>query len=293
MNTACGYIALIGAPNAGKSTLANAFAGGKVSIVSPRVQTTRFRVRAIAMEGAAQLVFVDTPGIFSARKAFEKNMVDEAWAAVAEADAVLLLIDAEKGIDDAAQGIVERLQSMKRRPPLAIALNKVDQVSKPFLLKLATVVNGFGIADVIFMISALKEDGVADIKRWLAGRMPQGAWLFPEDQTTDQSMRALAAELTREKLFYALRQELPYSLAVETESWEDAPGGVTRIRQAILVEREGQKKIVIGEGASVLKRVGTQTRKELEAMLGRKVHLELFVKVEREWKRKFPLGVIS
>lgn len=298
-DTRCGMVAILGAPNAGKSTLTNALVGGKVTIVTPKVQTTRVRVRGVLTEGQAQLIFIDTPGIFGAKKKFEQGMVDEAWAGAADADVTLLLIDAKAGVTEEVQGIIEALG--KRSKKTVLALNKVDLVQKPYLLKLATALSAMMDFATVFMISAEKSDGLKELKRYLAKEVPTGPWLYPEDQLTDASMRDIAAEITREKLFLRLRQELPYSLAVEAESWEEpspypspaggrgkralrAGEGVVKIRQAILVEREGQKKIVIGDKGATLKAVGISARKDIEEMLGRKVMLELFVKVEEKWK---------
>ncbi|MBV8938659.1 MAG: GTPase Era [Alphaproteobacteria bacterium] len=281
----CGMVAVIGAPNAGKSTLVNRLAGGKVSIVTPKEQTTRFRVRGLCMRGDAQLIFIDTPGIFDGRRAFEKGLVEEAWAGVADADALLAVVDASKGMDATSLGLMERLRERRGGKPLVLALNKVDAVRKPFLLKLAAVCGELGLFERIFMISAATGDGVEDVAAHLAPLMPEGPWLYPPDQLTDQSLRALAAEITREKLFMQLRQELPYDLTVETETWEER-AELIRISQKIVVEREGQKKIVIGEGGAGLKTIGIAARLELERMLGKRVHLELFVKVDKQWKTK-------
>ena len=281
----CGMVAVIGGPNAGKSTLVNRLAGGKVSIVTPKEQTTRFRVRGLCMRGDAQLIFIDTPGIFDGRRAFEKGLVEEAWAGVADADAVLAVVDASKGMDATSLGLMERLRERRGGKPLVLALNKVDAVRKPFLLKLAAVCGELGLFERIFMISAATGDGVEDVAAHLAPLMPEGPWLYPPDQLTDQSLRALAAEITREKLFMQLRQELPYDLTVETETWEER-AELIRISQKIVVEREGQKKIVIGEGGAGLKTIGIAARLELERMLARRVHLELFVKVDKQWKTK-------
>lgn len=283
--TRCGHIAILGAPNAGKSTLVNRLCGQKIAIVTPKAQTTRARMRGICMAGDAQLILIDTPGIFSTEKSFEKNMVREAWAGAKEADALLVLIDAEKGLDENVQAIIASLQKRKSAPVL-LAINKVDAVKKPYLLKLAEAVNALGLFDEIFMISAKTGDGVEDVKRTLAKLMPEAPWLYPEDHLTDAPMRELAAEITREKLFLLLRQELPYSLKVETEQWEEQKNGAVKISQVISVEREGQKKIVIGAGGDSLKKIGTSARLEIEKMLGQKVFLQLFVKVDEGWKER-------
>lgn len=282
--TRCGYIAILGAPNAGKSTLINRLVGGKVSIVTPKAQTTRVRVRGVCAHVGAQLIFIDTPGIFATGRAFEKSLVREAWAGARDANLLLLLVDATQGLDEETQRIVERLQKEKDRPVL-LALNKVDAVKKPYLLKLATACDAYGVFEHIFMISARSGDGVEDMKAALAGMLPEGPWLYPADQMTDVSMRELASEITREKLFLLLRQELPYSLKVETELWEEREGGA-RIAQIVHVEREGQKKIVIGEGGKTLKRVGTSARLELERIMSKRVRLELFVRVNPQWKER-------
>lgn len=295
----CGHIAILGPPNAGKSTLINRLTGSKVSIVSPKEQTTRVRVRGVCMCGESQLIFVDTPGIFKTERLFERGMVREAWSAAGDADAILLLLDAETGLDEGAQQLIEALQQRKGTK-VFLAINKVDAVQKPYLLKLATACDAYKLFDQIFMISALNGDGVEDVKRRLAKLLPEGPWLYPEDQLTDVPMRELAAEITREKLFLLLRQELPYSLKVETESWQELPplhpprlrgghkgsSGTVKIMQIITVEREGQKRIVIGAKGAALKRIGTSARMELEGMTGKKIFLELFVKVEENWKSK-------
>ncbi len=282
--TRCGHIAIIGAPNAGKSTLINRLTGSRIAIVSPKVQTTRVRLRGVCVEGEAQLVFIDTPGIFDAKRKFEQGMVKEAWAGASDADVVLLLIDASKGLDADTIAIAE---SLKKRKNLraCLALNKIDEVKKPFLLKLAEACTQLGAFEQVFMISAKEGDGVDDIRRYLAKASPEGPWHYPEDYLTDLPMRELAAEITREKLFLILRQELPYSLKVETEKWDEKGKGLT-ISQAITVEREGQKKIVIGEKGATLKKIGMSARKELERMLERKLRLELFVRVDENWKER-------
>jgi GTP-binding protein Era len=279
----CGYIAILGAPNAGKSTLMNQLVGGKVSIVTPKVQTTRVRVRGVCIEGAAQLVFVDTPGIFSATKAFEKGMVDEAWAGAGDADVLLLLIDAQSGLDERTQAILEQLKRYEGKRK-CVAINKVDAVQKPYLLKLAEALSAYGMFERFFMISALKGSGMKELRAWLAEQMPQGAWLYPEDETTDQPLREIAAEITREKLFLRLREELPYSVMVETDVWEQQASGNAKIMQTIFVEREGHKKIIIGDKGAMLKSIGIDARRDIERMIEGKVHLTLFVKVDDRWK---------
>lgn len=280
-NTRCGVVAIIGEPNAGKSTFINRVVGGKISIVTPKVQTTRFNVRGVSVHKESQLIFVDTPGIFDAGKQFEKAMVSAAWAGIGDADSVLMLIDAEIGIRESTKELMEKLKTVKK--PVSLALNKVDAVNKTRLFELAAECNSYGVFDRIFMISALSGDGVDDVKDWLAGKMPQGPFLYPEEQMSDISMRLLAAEITREKIFMALEQELPYAIFVETESWEETERNI-KIMQVILVQREGQKKIVIGDKGAKIKSIGIGARKELEKITEKKIHLELFVKVKPNWK---------
>lgn len=277
----CGYVAIVGAPNAGKSTLMNQFVGAKVSIVSPKVQTTRARVIGIAIEDGAQIIFVDTPGIFAPKRRLDRAMVAAAWSGVDDADVVLFMLDAQHGFDDEARAVVEALKG--RRKPVLLALNKVDAVPREKLLGLAKTLNEAHDFAATFMISALKGDGVDDVKRDLAKRVPQGPWLFPEDQLADMPMRLLAAEITREQVFNTLHQELPYAVTVETETWKDQKDGAARLDQTIYVEREGQKKIVIGEGGRMLKRIGAAARAEMERQFERRVHLFLFVKVRADW----------
>jgi len=282
-DTRCGMVAIIGEPNAGKSTLINQLVGGKVSIVTPKVQTTRFNVRGVCVQGDSQLVFIDTPGIFGAAKMFEKAMVAAAWSGAGDADCVLVMLDAKVGLKDSTRELLEKLKSNKGKKPICLALNKVDMVEKGKLFELATECNNAGVFDRIFMISALSGDGVEDVKTWLAGKVPEGPFLYPEDQMSDIPMRMLAAEVTREKLFMKLDQELPYAVFVETESWEETEHRIT-IKQVILVQREGQKKIIIGDKGSMIKNVGIASRKELERMTEKGIHLELFVKVKPGWK---------
>lgn len=280
--TRCGFVALIGAPNAGKSTLLNTLVGTKVAIVSPKVQTTRSRVLGILTEGQAQIVFVDTPGIFKPRRRLDRAMVAAAWGGAAEADLVLLLVDASlKGVREETRGIVEKLAETKRKAILI--LNKIDAVRHEVLLALAADLNASGVFTDTFMISALTGSGVGDLRRHLAGHLPEGPWLFPEDQVSDMPMRLLAAEITREKLFLRLQQELPYAVAVETESWEEQEDGSVRISQIIYVQRDGQKAIVLGRGGQMIKAVGTAARLELEEITEQRVHLSLFVKVRENW----------
>jgi GTP-binding protein Era len=274
-------VALIGAPNAGKSTLINALVGAKVSIVSRKVQTTRALVRGIAIVDQAQLVLMDTPGIFAPKRRLDRAMVTTAWGGASDADIVVLLIDARKGVDDEAASILGKLAEV--RQPKVLVLNKVDVAEKPVLLTLAERIGAQAKFDATFMLSALTGDGVDDLKTWLAAHSPVGPWHYPEDQISDAPMRALAAEITREKLFNRLHQELPYQATVETESWKELRGGDVRIEQTIYVERESQRKIVLGKGGATIKAIGAEARKEIAEMAEQKVHLFLFVKVREGW----------
>lgn len=280
-NEKCGLVAIIGEPNAGKSTLINRLVGGKVSIVTPKVQTTRFNIRGVCVHADSQLVFIDTPGIFTAEKNFEKAMVQAAWSGIGDADAVLLLLDVTKGLRDNVLQIIERLRDHKK--PVCLALNKIDEIEKTKLFELAAECDKRGKFEKIFMISALKGDGVADIVTYLSTIVPTHPWLYPAEQMSDISLRLLAAEITREKIFLRLEQELPYAIFVETESWEESDNFV-KISQAILVQREGQKKIVIGDKGKMIKEIGISARRDLEKALDKKIHLELFVKVKPNWK---------
>jgi GTP-binding protein Era len=278
--TRCGFVALVGAPTAGKSTLLNALVGQKLSIVSPKVQTTRSRILGIAMEGNAQLVFVDTPGIFrDPKRRLERAMVKAAWSGAGDADLVLLLVDAARGFDGNSRAILAALKDKK----LILALNKVDLVKRPDLLTLAAKLNEAAPFLATFMISATTGDGVADLRRDLAARVPPGPFAYPEDQAADMPLRAMAAEFTREQLFLQLHEELPYSVMVETESWKDQPDGSVRIDQAITVARASHKPIVLGKGGQRLKAIGSAARGELAAALERPVHLFLHVKVRENW----------
>ena len=279
--TRCGFVALIGAPNAGKSTLINALVESKVSIVSHKVQTTRMPVRGIAIEGASQLIFIDTPGIFTPKRRLDRAMVTSAWSGTHDADLTGLLIDARKGLDAENEAIVTKLPEVSGRKFLL--LNKVDVVDKPALLALATTLNERAKFETVFMISALTGDGVADVRTWLAGQVPLGPWHYPEDQISDAPMRQLAAEITREKMFHRLHQELPYQSTVETELWKEMKDGSVRIEQTIYVERDSQKKIVIGKGGQTLKSIGADARREISAIVEGRVHLFLFVKVRENW----------
>jgi len=280
-DTRCGFIALIGAPNAGKSTLLNALVGSKVTIVSHKVQTTRVLIRGIAVQGQSQLIFVDTPGIFSPRRRLDRAMVATAWGGAHEADLVGVLIDARKGLDEEAENILARLGEVK--PLQLLVLNKIDIVPKETLLDLARAANAKARFEATFMVSALTGDGVSDLKTWLADHVPPGPWLYPPDQMSDAPMRQLAAEITREKLFERLHQELPYYSTVETEVWKELRGGDIRIEQTIYVERESQRKIVLGKGGQTIKAIGEAARKEIAEIAETKVHLFLFVKVREGW----------
>ena len=280
-DTRCGFVALIGAPNAGKSTLLNALVGSKVTIVSHKVQTTRALIRGITLEGKAQLIFVDTPGIFAPKRRLDRAMVTTAWSGAHEADLIGVLIDARKGIDEEAEALLERLADVK--PTKILILNKIDLVPRATLLLLTKIANEKAKFDSTFMISALTGDGVADLKTWLADRMPPSPWLYPPDQMSDAPVRQLAAEITREKLFERLHQELPYHSTVETESWKELRGGDIRVEQTIYVERESQRKIVIGKGGQTLKSIGESSRREIAEIVEHKVHLFLFVKVREGW----------
>jgi len=280
-DTRCGFVALIGAPNAGKSTLLNALVGSKVTIVSHKVQTTRALIRGITLEGNAQLIFVDTPGIFAPKRRLDRAMVTTAWSGAHEADLIGVLIDARKGIDEEAEALLDRLADVK--PTKILILNKIDLVPRATLLLLTKIANEKAKFDSTFMISALTGDGVADLKTWLADRMPPSPWLYPPDQMSDAPVRQLAAEITREKLFERLHQELPYHSTVETETWKELRGGDIRVEQTIYVERESQRKIVIGKGGQTLKSIGESARREIAEIVEHKVHLFLFVKVREGW----------
>ena len=279
--TRCGFIALIGAPNAGKSTLINSLVGSKVAIVTPKVQTTRTLLRGIAMEGQAQLVFLDTPGIFAPRRRLDRAMVNTAWSGAHDADIVAVLIDVKSGLNDDAQALLKKLQEV--RQPKVLILNKVDLVEKERLLALAQTANDTAKFEATFMISATKGDGVTDVRQWLAAHVPAGPWHYPEDEVSDAPVRQLASEITREKLYLKLHQELPYQSTVETESWTERKDGSVRIEQTIYVERDSQKKIVLGKGGQTIKAIGEASRRELTDILEKKVHLFLFVKVREGW----------
>ena len=279
-----GFVALIGEPNAGKSTLLNRMVGAKVSIVTHKVQTTRARIRGVMVHGEAQIVFVDTPGLFAPKRRLDRAMVAAAWGGASDADVVVLLIEAHRGLADGVRAILERLRESPPRGPVALAINKIDRVEAPRLLSLtAEMTEAFpGFAEV-FMISAEKGRGTDDLADWLAGVLPKGPWLYPEDQIADLPLRVLAAETTREKLTLRLHQELPYQLTVETEGWEDREDGSVRIDQVVYVARDGHKGIVLGNRGETVKAVGQAARAELEAFLERRVHLFLQVKVRPRW----------
>jgi len=279
--TRCGYVALIGAPNAGKSTLLNQVVGRKLAIVTPKVQTTRTRLLGIAIIGPAQLILIDTPGIFEPRRRLDRAMVAAAWAGAADADQAVLLVDAARPNDRDTQRIIGRLAETGRRAILA--LNKIDLVRRDKLLGLADTLFKTGVFGDVFMISGLNGDGIDDLKRHLANAMPPGPWLFPEDQLSDAQERWIAAEVTREQVFLQLHDELPYAATVETESWEERRDGSVRIDQVLYVQRPGQRAIVLGDKGQRIKAIGARARAELEKMLDRRVHLFLFVKVRENW----------
>jgi GTP-binding protein Era len=280
-DTRCGFIALIGAPNAGKSTLLNALVGSKVTIVSHKVQTTRALIRGIAIEGRSQLVFVDTPGIFAPRRRLDRAMVTTAWSGAHDADLVALLVDARKGLDDEVEAILTKLGEVAQ--PKVLVLNKVDVCDKDKLLTLTAALNARVPFQATFMVSALTGNGVADLKSWLAAAVAPGPFLYPPEQMSDAPLRQLAAEITREKLFERLHQELPYQSTVETEQWKELRGGAVRIEQTIYVERESQRKIVLGKGGTTIKAIGAAARKEIAGLIEQPVHLFLFVKVREGW----------
>jgi GTP-binding protein Era len=277
----CGFVALIGAPNVGKSTLINALVGSKVSIVTPKVQTTRALLRGIVIEGAAQLIFVDTPGIFAPRRRLDRAMVGTAWGSAQDADIVALLIDSRKGIGEDDEAILNTLGDV--RPQKVLILNKVDIAEKPALLTLTQALNELMTFAATFMVSARSGDGIAELRHWFAAHVPMGPWLYPEDQISDAPLRQLAAEITREKLYLRLHQELPYQSTVETEVWKELKDGAVRIEQTIYVERDSQRKIVLGKGGQAIKAIGAAARKDIAAAIEQPVHLFLFVKVREGW----------
>ena len=280
-DTRCGFVALIGAPNAGKSTLINRLVGSKVSIVSRKVQTTRTLVRGIAIEGNSQIVFVDTPGIFAPKRRLDRAMVTSAWSGAGDAEFVALLIDVRRGIDEEVDAILQKLPSISQ--PVALIMNKIDLVERERLLSLAQELNGRFKFIETFMVSAENGDRVPHIREVLARLMPHGPWLYPEDQVSDAPLRMLAAEITREKLFERLHDELPYQLTVETESWQERKDGSVRIEQTIYVARETHRKIILGKGGQSIKAIGEQSRREIAVEIEAPVHLFLFVKVRENW----------
>ena len=279
--TKAGFIAVLGAPNAGKSTFINRVVGTKVSIVSPKVQTTRTRVLGIMMQGQSQLIFIDTPGIFEPRRRLDRAMVAAAWGGASDADHIILIVDCLRGYDKDTRSIVEGLKAKHRRVDLV--LNKVDLVQKEKLLELTATLSAEGLFAETYMISALKGDGVDDLVVALANLVPDGPWLFPPDQISDMPARLLAAEVTREQLYLQLHQELPYAVTIETESWEEKKDGSVAINQVIYVERDSQKAIVLGKGGARIKSIGAKSRAEMEEILDQKVHVMLFVKVREKW----------
>ena len=279
--TRCGFVALIGAPNVGKSTLINALVGSKVSIVTPKVQTTRALIRGIAIEDRSQLVFVDTPGLFRPRRRLDRAMVTTAWSGAHDADLVGLLLDARRGLDEESDEALARLAELRR--PKALVLNKIDAVDKRMLLGLAENTNTRASFAATFMVSALNGDGVGDLRSWFAAHVPQGPWLYPEDQLSVAPLRHLAAEITREKLYLRLHEELPYQSTVETDEWKEQKDGSVRIEQTIYVQRASQRKIVLGKGGQTIKAIGADARRELAEIVDKAVHLFLFVKVRERW----------
>jgi len=282
-DTRAGFVALIGEPNAGKSTLLNRMVGAKVSIVTHKVQTTRARIRGVAIEGQSQIVFVDTPGLFQPRRRLDRAMVAAAWGGAADAEVVVLLVEAHRGVTPGVARIIEALKKRGSDAPILLAINKIDRVESSVLLALTQKLNEqFDFAGT-FMISAEKGYGVDDLRQWLATAMPEGPWLYPEDQIADLPMRMIAAEITREKLTLRLHQELPYQLTVETENWEDRPDGSTKIDQIIYVARDGHKGIILGKKGETIKAIGALARQDLCEFLDRKVHLFLTIKVRPGW----------
>lgn len=279
--TRCGFVALIGAPNSGKSTLTNSLVGTKVSIVTHKAQTTRGPVRGIVLAGDAQVILVDTPGIFQPRRRLDRAMAQAAWERAGDADLVALVVDAARGLDDKLEPIVKQLPELNR--PVVAVLNKVDLVKKPALLTLTSELLAQRTFDEIFMVSALTGDGVDDLRAYLASTVPNGPWLFPDDQLTDASLRQTAAEITREKLFLRLHEELPYALTVETTEWKVLKDQSVRIEQTIFVERESQRRIVLGSKGQMIKEIGQASREEISEIAGVPVHLLLFVKVRERW----------
>ncbi len=286
MSTRAGFVALIGEPNAGKSTLLNRMVGAKVSIVTHKVQTTRARIRGVAIEGDAQIVFVDTPGLFQPRRRLDRAMVAAAWGGAADADVVVLMVEAHRGVSEGVERILEGLETVGEGRKVALAINKIDRVESQVLLGLTKDLNERYAFVETFMISAEKGFGVDALRTWLGGQLPEGPWLYPEDQIADLPMRMIAAEMTREKLTLRLHQELPYQLTVETENWEERKDGTARIDQVVYVSRDGHKGIVLGNKGETIKSVSKASRAELEEFLGRRVHLFLQVKVREKWQEE-------
>lgn len=284
--TRAGFVALIGEPNAGKSTLLNRMVGAKVSIVTHKVQTTRARIRGIALEGATQIVFVDTPGIFRPRRRLDRSMVAAAWGGASDADIILLLVEAHRGLTDGVQSIIDALKEQETRTPVALIINKIDRVKSEVLLALSRQLNDAFTFERSFMISAERGHGCDDLRKWLAETLPEGPWLYPEDQIADLPMRMIAAEITREKLTLRLHEEIPYQLTVETEGWEERKDGSARVDQVIYVARTGHKGIVLGKGGETVKAVGQAARAELEEFMGRRIHLFLQVRVRENWQNE-------
>ncbi|MGH1412108.1 MAG: GTPase Era [Pelagimonas sp.] len=283
MTTRAGFVALIGEPNAGKSTLTNRMVGAKVSIVTHKVQTTRARIRGVAIEGDSQIVFVDTPGLFQPKRRLDRAMVAAAWGGAADADVVVLLIEAHRGVTEGVKNILEGLADIGKGRKIALAINKIDRVKAEVLLALSKDLNDrYDFAET-FMISAEKGHGVVALREWLAGELPKGPWLYPEDQIADLPMRMIAAEMTREKLTLRLHQELPYQLTVETENWEERKDGSARVDQVVYVARDGHKGIILGNKGESIKAISKAAREELEEFLGRRIHLFLQVKVREKW----------
>lgn len=282
----CGFVALIGEPNAGKSTLLNRMVGAKVSIVTHKVQTTRARIRGIALEGSAQLVFVDTPGLFQPRRRLDRAMVASAWAGAEDADITVLMVEAHRGVTEGVERILESLSGYTGRKPVALAINKIDRVKRENLLALVADLSQRREFAEVFLISAENGDGVADLRAWLAGNVPDGPWHYPEDQIADAPLRQIAAEITREKLTLRLHQELPYQLTVETETWEERKDGSVRIEQIIYVARDGHKGIVLGKRGETIKVIGAEARKDLSELLERPAHLFLTVKARPNWQEE-------
>lgn len=283
-NTRCGYVSIVGLPNAGKSTLVNAMVGQKVSIVSPKVQTTRSRVMGIALHEDSQIILIDTPGIFKAQKTLERAMVSAAFSAFEEVDYIVHIVDVS--LKEPFKRNLDLIEALKERGDVILVLNKIDQIDKPKLLDLSVKFNEAFPYCATFMISAQSGKGVKDLEKYLANNLPKCEWIFPEDQITDTPMRLLASEITREKVFLQLHEEVPYSIHVETEEWEEFDNGDVRISQAIFVQKESQKAIVLGRGGARIKSIGQSSRQDLEVMMERKVHLKLFVKVEENWAER-------